>query len=243
MRRMQSLLIINPNTTPAVSALLEASAARDAPRVQARVDTARFGAPYIGCEASYAIAAHAVLDAWALAAAGTPPHAVLVGCFGDPGLFALRDAGVPATGLASAAAAEAARHGGFAIVTGGRRWEPMLRRLMNGLEEGASCRGILALEAGGLQLARDPGARGLLAQACRDAVRRFDAKAVVIGGAALAGMAQAIQPQVGVPLVDSVAAGMREAARLAGAAGDQPATRADEIRPWLAAPPGPPARA
>ena len=30
--------------------------------------TARFGAPYIACEASYAVAQHAALDAWAAAA-------------------------------------------------------------------------------------------------------------------------------------------------------------------------------
>lgn len=206
--------------------------------------TGRFGAPYIGCEVSYAIAEHAVLDAWAQEPAAAPPHAVLVGCFGDPGLLALRDAGVAATGLASAAAAEAARHGDFAIVTGGHRWEPMVRRLMDGLGYGTSLRGILTLEAGGLQLAQDPASSTVqLAQACRDAARRFGAKAVVLGGAALAGMAEAIQPQLDFPLVDSVDAGMREVARLAGEAPEGQATRLGEIRPWLAAPPGPPGRA
>ncbi len=239
---MPRLLVINPNTTAVVSAMLEALAVREAPGVEVRVATARFGAPYIGCEVSYAIAAHAVLDAWALAE--PPPDAVLVGCFGDPGLFALRDAGVPASGLASAAADEAARHGGFAIVTGGPRWVPMLRRLMDNLGHGESCRGILALEAGGLQLAQEPArARAAIAQACTAAARQFGVHTVVVGGAALAGMAEAIQPQVDVRLVDSVVAGVREAARLAGAADRAQAGRLAEIRPWLEDPSTPPARA
>ena len=51
----------------------------------------------------------------------------------------------------------------------------------------------------GAQLAADPqAARALLAQACRD---------VIVGGAGLAGMAAAVQPQVAVPVIDSVVAG------------------------------------
>ncbi|MFT4195789.1 aspartate/glutamate racemase family protein, partial [Ottowia sp.] len=119
---MSTLLLINPNTTAEVTALLRThvqQALGDAVRIHAL--TARFGAPYIACEASYAVAQHAVLDAWALARAqGLEPSAVLIGCFGDPGLLALRDAaGVPVAGLAGAAFDAAARHGRFAIVTGG----------------------------------------------------------------------------------------------------------------------------
>ena len=36
--------------------------------------TARFGAPYIADEASYAVASHAALDAWAAALAGNEPR-------------------------------------------------------------------------------------------------------------------------------------------------------------------------
>ena len=96
------------------------------------VATASFGAPYISCEASYAVAGHATLDAWARAMGqdAAPHDAVLIGCFGDPGLFALREASsAPVTGLAEAAMSEAAQQGRFAIVTGGALWKPMLQRL------------------------------------------------------------------------------------------------------------------
>ena len=236
---MRRLLVINPNTTAAVSRLLEESARGVVPHLQVRVVTARFGAPYIGCEASYAIAAHAVLDAWAAESADGEPDAVLVGCFGDPGLLALREAGVAATGLACAAAEEAARHGGFAIVTGGARWDPMLRRLMHDLGFADALRGIHTLEASGLQLAQDPeGTRRLLAQACRDAARRFGASAVVIGGAALAGLAERVQPELDVPVIDSVAAGLRQVDLLATRAQAGQPTRREEIWAWLSGPRG-----
>ena len=135
------LLVINPNTSHSVSALLQTHAqAAAGPQVKVTAVTARFGAPYIACEASHAVAAHACLDVWTTHR-GTPEQpldGVLIGCFGDPGLFALREvSGCAVTGLAEASFIQAAAHGPFAIVTGGERWKPMLQRLANGLGYGA----------------------------------------------------------------------------------------------------------
>lgn len=222
---MKRLLIINPNTTQAVTDLLcrhaQALAGSD---VVVDAVTARFGAPYISCEASYAVAAHATLDAWACArASGAPaPDSILIGCFGDPGLQALQDTS-PAwvTGLAQAAFAQASVHGKFAIVTGGERWRPMLERLAYALGYADLLAGIHTVTPTGAQLAQDSvGARALLAQACRDAQLRFGARSVIVGGAGLAGIAADIQPQVGALLIDSVSAGVQHA--LAGAPAGQP---------------------
>lgn len=219
---MRQLLVINPNTSASVSALLHRHVqAAVGLHVAVRTATARFGAPYIACEASYAVAAHAALDAWAhdLAqppAASRPPDAVLIGCFGDPGLMALRESSpVPVTGLAEASFIEAARHGRFAIVTGGERWGPMLQRLAQALGHAHGLAGIHTVAPTGAQLAADPdAARALLAQACRDVVRQMGVQAVILGGAGLAGMAAAVQPQVGVPVIDSVVAGATWALRV-----------------------------
>ncbi len=216
---LRSLLVVNPNTSAGVTALLQAHVQREAGAAAAvRSVTARLGAPYIACEASYAVAAHATLDAWAAALAeGPAPDAVLIGCFGDPGLFALREASpVPVTGLAEAACVEAGRAGRFAIVTGGARWVPMLERLAQALGCETALAGIYTVAPTGAQLAADPeGARALLAQACREAADRWSAQAVIVGGAGLAGVAAAIQSQMPVPLIDSVAAGTRHALALA----------------------------
>jgi allantoin racemase len=235
---MSNILIINPNTTTSVSALLlQHGQSVAGTNSQVRVVTARFGAPYISCEASYAIAGHAVLSAWAYALTDGDmvPDAVLIGCFGDPGLFALREASpVPVTGLAEAALTDASRHGRFAIVTGGLRWKPMLERLTQSLGLMPSLGGILTVAPTGGQLAQDPvAAQALLAQACQQAAKDFNVDAIVLGGAGLAGLAAKIQPLVSVPVIDSVLAGIQHAFSLAAQAPGVGQGRLDEVKPWL----------
>jgi allantoin racemase len=238
------LLIINPNTTSRITTLLETHArAVVGGDVVIRAVTARFGAPYIACEASYAVAGHATLDAWA--AALTPeqaaPHTILIGCFGDPGLLALRESSrVPVTGLAEASFVEASSHGQFAIVTGGQRWKPMLERLAQTLGYSQHLAGIHTVTPSGAQLAEDPAAaRVLLAKACREAASHFKAKAVILGGAGLAGLAAEIQGEVDVPLIDSVLAGTRHALKIAGQSGSRGSGNFDfswhNVSPELAA--------
>uniref|UniRef100_UPI00286E7DA4 aspartate/glutamate racemase family protein n=1 Tax=Hydrogenophaga sp. TaxID=1904254 RepID=UPI00286E7DA4 len=138
-----------------------------------------------------------------------------IGCFGDPGLMALRESSpAPVTGLAEAAFIEAARHGRYAIVTGGERWGPMLQRLAQALGQAQQLAGIHTVAPTGAQLAADPAAaHRLLAQACRDAAQQLGVQAVILGGAGLAGMAAAVQAQVPVPVIDSVTAGTHWALR------------------------------
>jgi Asp/Glu/hydantoin racemase len=219
------LLVLNPNTSASVTALVAAHV-RAALGAQAQVEavTARLGAAYIATEAACAIAGHAALDAWAAYRAGQPrPDALLLGCFGDPGLFALRElCDCPITGLAEAAFLQAVRQsaaGRFAVVTGGAAWAPMLRRLAQALGVADALAGVFTVAPSGAQLAADPdSALPLLAQACREAVHATGADCVILGGAGLAGMAARIQAQVGAPLIDSVSAGAQETLRLADAA-------------------------
>lgn len=216
---MRQLLVINPNTSHSVSALLQTHAqAAAGPQVQVKTVTARFGAPYIACEASYAVASHALLDRWAAALQDSPqpPDAVLIGCFGDPGLLALRQgSAAPVTGLAEAAFSAAAALGRFAVVTGGERWKPMLERLAYSLGHASALTGIHTVAPSGAELARDPRAAvALLTRACQEAVAQWDVQSLVLGGAGLAGLAALIQPYVNVPVIDSVLAGTRHALAL-----------------------------
>ncbi|QHI97868.1 Asp/Glu racemase [Xylophilus rhododendri] len=212
------LLVINPNTSESISELLQMHvSALAGPHVAVSTVTARLGAPYIANEAGYAVAGHAALDAWATALVppAEAPHGVLIGCFGDPGLFALCECSpVPVTGLAEAAFVQAARHGRFAVVTGGAAWDPMLRRLAWGLGFGEQLAGIVTVAPSGAQLAEDPdGAQALLGRACQEAAALPDVSAVIVGGAGLAGMAALLQTGIATPLIDSVTAGTREILR------------------------------
>ena len=121
------LLIINPNTSAGVSQILLQMALREASgRCEVRVQTARLGASYISDEVSFAIAGHALLDAYAFDRAQPilpPPDAVLIGCFGDPGLMALRQlSDAPVLGLAQASLQTAHASGRYAVITGGQAW-------------------------------------------------------------------------------------------------------------------------
>lgn len=204
-------LLINPNTNPLTTQrLLDVLQPQVPPGVQLLVQTARFGAPYIACEASHAVAAHACLDVWTTHR-GTPEQpldGVLIGCFGDPGLFALREvSGCRVTGLAEASFIRAAALGPFAIVTGGERWKPMLRRLANSLGYGEQLRHIETVAPTGAALQADPDmAIQCLSQACQNAARHGVAS-IILGGAGLAGYARLLQAHCALPLIDSAQAG------------------------------------
>ena len=213
---MPRILILNPNTTASVTELVTRHARQVlGDTVECVPATARFGANYISNEAAYAIAGHAALDG--VAEYGTGCDAVLLACFGDPGLFAVREVcAMPVIGLAEAAMREAAMHGRFSIVTGGVLWRPMLERLAAALGYAEKVARIRTIALTGAEIAADPqGSIAFLAAACRAAAREDDAQAVMLGGAALAGMAARIAPQVGGPVIDSVHAGARVAAALA----------------------------
>jgi allantoin racemase len=206
------LLLVNPNTgvrtTERLVAVLEP---RLPPGWCMDARTATLGARYIACEASHAVAAHAVLQAWAEHRAQQPePLAgVLIGCFGDPGLFALRESsGCAVTGLAEASFILAARSGPFAIVTGGERWPPMLRRLAASLGFGAQLRHIETVApTGAMLLADEDLALRTLGAACRAAAATGVAS-IIVGGAGLAGYAARLQAEVPLPLIDSAQAGL-----------------------------------
>ena len=158
------LLVINPNTSVSVTERLrEHVSGVVGSGVTLHTATARFGASYIADEASFAVAGHAAIDAYALhCERHGEPDAVLLGCFGDPGVWALRQLTArPVIGLAEAAMREAAAWGRFAIVTGGAAWQPMLERLARASGFGEALAGVLVVEANGAQLAADP----VLAQA------------------------------------------------------------------------------
>lgn len=230
---MPVLLALNPNTSTEVSALVARVAAPHLPTGwHLRTATGRLGARYIAGEAAAAIAAHSALDALAtdLARHGAP-DAVLLACFGDPGLFALQSvAPVPVLGLAEASMRVAARmHGRFAVVTGGAAWVPMLHRLARALDLGDALAGVEAVDRSGGELAADPAlAVEVLGAAVRQACRRWpDVRAVLLGGAGLAGLAPRLAHAAPVPVLDNVELALAELQLVAA-----PADIVPERGPW-----------
>jgi Asp/Glu/hydantoin racemase len=206
------ILLINPNTTESVTTLVTkhvTAIAGDAATFMPV--TGRFGARYISTRASAAIAGHAALDAFAMHGSGC--DAVYLACFGDPGLLALREiADVPVVGMAEASCIEAAKRGRFAIVTGGALWRSMLTEFVGSIGLADKLAVVRTIAPTGGEIARDPDAAlAALAAACTACARDDGAEIVILGGAALAGLAAQIQPAVAVPVLCSVETGTRAA--------------------------------
>lgn len=205
-------LLINPNTNGLTTQRLQEVLLPKLPaNVSLTFTTAAFGATYIACEASHAVAAHACIQAWAehIQANKEPLDGILIGCFGDPGLFALREmSGCPVTGLAEASFIQAAALGPFSIVTGGERWKPMLHRLANSLGFQNDLRHIETVVPSGAELQANPQmAIECLKTACQNASLN-GVKSIILGGAGLAGYAGQIQSLVDLPIIDSATAGL-----------------------------------
>ncbi len=222
---MPRVLVLNANTTTAITDVVTRVLNVQSADIEWRPSTARFGAAYVASEAAYALAHHAALDAFARDGEGC--DAVLVACFGDPGLFALREiARVPVVGLADASLAEGAAYGRYSIVTGGVVWKTMLQRFARAVGRADELASIRTVAPTGAEIAADPHrAMSLLADACRACVSEDGARAVILGGAGLAGLAETIESEVSVPVIDSVLAGGR-AVRAALASAPAAAMRA-----------------
>ena len=206
-------LLINPNTNRLTTQRLQEVLQPKLPQnASLAFSTAAVGASYIACEASHAVAAHACIGAWAdyLQQHRAPLDGVLIGCFGDPGLFALREmAGCPVTGLAEASFIQAAVHGPFSIVTGGERWKPMLHRLAVNLGYGHLLKHIETVIPSGAELQANPQmAIDCLSAACQNA-SVAGVQSIILGGAGLAGYAAQIQSLVSLPIIDSATAGLQ----------------------------------
>jgi allantoin racemase len=205
------ILVINPNTSAAVTEIVAARMREIVgPDVTILPVTGRFGARYIASRAAAAIAGHAALDALAEHVADC--DVVYLACFGDPGLAALKEVSpVPVVGMAEASVQAACSLGSrFAIVTGGAAWAPMLKELVLGFGLSDRLAAIRTIEQSGGEIARDPAsALDSLVAACNACANQDGAESIILGGAALAGLAAEVQVAVPVPVICSVEAGTR----------------------------------
>jgi len=214
---MTELLLINPNTTASITDLvLKTAQGFASPGTKLRALTGAFGPRYIASRVAYAIAGHAAVDA--LANDKGPKDAVVLACFGDPGLAALKEISpVPVVGMADASILQACAIGQrFSIVTGGERWQSMLEEFVASHGLSARLASVRTVAPTGADIARNPKeALTLLARGCQACVREDGADVVILGGAGLAGLAAKLKDKVDVPLLDGVACAISTAEALA----------------------------
>lgn len=211
------ILLLNPNTTAEVTDLLYAAGSRVASSGTELVAvTAKRGVPYIATRAEAQIGGALALEM--LAEAGPGIDAAIIAAFGDPGLFGARELfAFPIVGLAEAAMLTACMVGRrFSIVTFSRTLVPWYQECvaMHGLE--ARCAGIRALNEAFQSISEVQAEKeDVLVRLANSAVEQDNADVVILSGAPLAGLAGKVAPRIPVPVIDPVAAAVRQAESLA----------------------------
>lgn len=213
---MTRILLINPNTTRSVTDLmLRSGVAAASPGTQVVPVTAPRGFPYIATRAEAQVGGAVVLEMLAEAHEGV--DVAIVAAFGDPGLIAARELfDIPVVGVSEAAMLTACMLGQrFALVTFSAALRPWFRDCvaLHGLE--GRCAGIVSLDVHAGSLDNLQAARGdALVELAEHAVRACGADVLIFAGAPLAGLAGTVRDRLPVPVVDPVAAAVRQAETL-----------------------------
>lgn len=218
------LLVINPNISDDVTALIEAEALRSAgPDTELIVRTAGHGVEYIETRFESLIAAGAVAELIAEYAhdggaslgrerGGAAVDGVVVAAFGDPGMPALKElVDVPVIGITEAALCAAALQGQrFSIIAISDRIQAWYLDCVERFGFGGRLASIRSIN----QSLNSIGSvqadfKETLLALSRQAVAEDGADVVILAGAPLAGLARELEGQIPVPVVDGISAGIR----------------------------------
>jgi allantoin racemase len=213
------LLVINPNISDDVTALIESEALRSAsPGTELVVRTAGHGVEYIETRFESLIAAGAVAEVIAEYTAEAI-DGVVVAAFGDPGMPALKElTDVPVIGITEAALCAAALQGHrFSIIAISDRIRPWYLDCVERFGLGGRLASIRSINESlnGIGSVQHDFKETLLALS-RQAVAEDGADVVILAGAPLAGLARELRGQIPVPVVDGISAGIRMAEAVVG---------------------------
>ncbi len=229
------VLLLNPNTSAGLTGLMATHARRAAgPGVDIRAVTARRGFPYISNRAEAQVAGAILLETLAQEAGDV--NAAIVAAFGDPGLQAARELfPFPVIGTSEAAVLSASMLGRrFGIVGFTRRMRAWYE---DSVHEIGMERRFSGFRAPGKAPESPATAQKDLEEELNACVRlcheQDGADVVIIAGAPLTGFAARAAAHAPVPLIDPVAAAVRQAAAVTGlAAQGAPAGRGrDDPKP------------
>jgi allantoin racemase len=207
------ILIVNPNTTEAVTGLLTAAArAVAASGSELLPVTARRGVPYIATRAEAQIGGAIAIEM--LAEHHSEADAAIIAAFGDPGLLGARELfDIPVIGMSEAAMLTACMLGRrFAIITFAAALGGWYRDCvdLHGLRE--RCCAVRTLDQSFASIADVQDEKEeLLVALANKSVEEDAAEVIILGGAPLAGLALRVRERVAVPLVDPIAAAVKQA--------------------------------
>jgi allantoin racemase len=214
------LLVVNPNTSREMTETIAISATAAAAALGIEVDTCcpAHGPESIEGRFDEIISAYWTLDHVMRVAADYA--AIVVACFGPhAAIEGIREAtDIPTLGIMEAAILYALPLGAkFSIVTTSPRWKPLLEEGVSMLGVERRCASVRSSGLAVLDLERLPSEQvcARLAEEAYAAVRQDGAEVLVLGCAGMAGLEDTVARAAGVPVVDSVRAGVTMAAALA----------------------------
>lgn len=200
--------VINPNTSAAMTRSI-ADSAQAAAWVGVDVSTVSSEQGPASIESHYdeAMAAAGLL-AQVRRGEAEGVGGYVVACFGDPALQAARElAAGPVVGIAEAAMRAACYVGrSFSVVTSLERTIGRARDLASAYGVAHACAGVWACGIGPLDLEADPRAYEVLTRRCAVALDIDGSDVIVLGCAGMAAWAGPLSAELGVPVVDGVAA-------------------------------------
>ena len=230
------LLLVNPNTSAAMTAAIAEAARRAAaPGTTITAVNPAFGPTSIEGHYEEALAAAGV--AQVVREQQREPaaahDAIVLACFGDPGLDAAREvSAAPVLGIAEAAFHAASFVAtGFSVVTTMTRTCIIAEHLLHRYGFERRCRGVHGTDIPVLELddpASDAFAR--IEAAARTALERDRSGAIVLGCAGMATLTRTLSERLQVPVIDGVAAAVKFAEALV-ALGLTTSQRGDYARP------------
>lgn len=211
------ILLINPNTTQALTDRLDSAArAVIAPGTELVSVTAPVGVPYISTRSEALIGGVQVLEI--LAEQHGAFDAAIVAAFGDPGLGAARELfDIPVVGLAEAGMLTACMLGGkFAIVTFAQALGPWYRECVAWHGLSGRCTGVFMLDGAFSSITDVQQEKAdLLVDLAGKALQSSETDVIILAGAPLSGLAGQVRDRIPVPVVDCAAAALKQAEALA----------------------------
>lgn len=206
---MPTALVINPNTSATMSAEIRVTAERVFQDPwNCRVVNAPAGPESLESWRDYQLAGAAILP---LLAEHKDVDGIVLACFGDPGLFALKElSAAPVVGIAEASIALATLLGGkFGILAAMNRAVGLMDAMVRQYGMEARYAGTVGLNMRVLSFHADPAGtlEGLVRASSSIAGRGADV--LLLGCAGLTGFTFALKERVALEIIDPVEAGCR----------------------------------
>ncbi|MGB3071870.1 MAG: aspartate/glutamate racemase family protein [Ottowia sp.] len=210
------VLILNPNTSvPITERLMQAALPAAAPGTELEALTASRGFPYIATRAEAQIGGAIALEM--LAEHAERCDAAIIAAFGDPGLAGAREMfDIPVVGMAEAAMLTACMLGRrFAVVTFAQSLGPWYADCVEANGLAGRLAGIRMLDGAFASISDVQSEKeALLVDLANRAVEEDEADVVILAGAPLAGLAAKVRERIPVPVVDPMAAAVKQAEAL-----------------------------